>query len=194
MTKLTREDLMTLEAYSEVRDEFRQQVMNHKKSRIVHVGPHVTLHFEDRLVMQYQIQEMLRIEKIFDAAGIQEELDAYNPLIPDGTNFKATMMIEFPNPEERAIELRKLVGIEDKTHVQIGDHDRVFAISDEDLERETDVKTSSVHFMRFELSEEVVVAAVAGERIAVGVDHPAYCHEIVLDDERRVSLVGDLRF
>lgn len=193
MSKLDRTDLMSLETYSEVRGEFRQQVMTHKKARRVAVGPHVTLHFEDRLVMQYQIQEMLRIEKIFDAAGIQEELDTYNPLIPDGTNFKATMMIEFPDPDVRAVELSKMVGIELKTYVQIGGLDRVFAIADEDMERDTEEKTSSVHFLRFELTDEMVDAAVTGEAVTVGIDHLAYGYSTTLNDDARNSLVGDLQ-
>lgn len=192
MSKLTRSDLMSLETYTEIRSEFRQKVMDHKKNRKVQVGPHVTLHFEDLLIMQYQVQEMLRIEKIFDAAGIQEELDAYNPLIPDGTNFKATMMIEFPDPDVRAVELAKLVGIEDKTWVKIGSAEKVFAISDEDLERATEDKTSSVHFMRFEFSQDMIAAAVAGAEVSVGIDHPEYTHEVMLEDAARASLVGDL--
>lgn len=193
MAKLSRDDLLTLEAYSEVRPQFRQQVMEHKRARKVAVGPNVTLHFEDRLVMQYQIQEMLRIEKIFDAAGIQEELDAYNPLIPDGTNFKATMMIEFPDPDERALALQDLVGIEKLTWVQIGNLDRVYAIADEDLDRETEEKTSSVHFLRFELSEEMIQKALTGEELNVGISHRQYEYAHALSDATRASLIGDLQ-
>lgn len=178
MKKLTREDLYSLEKYSEIRNEFRAKVMAHKKNRIVQIGPNVTLHFEDSLIMQYQIQEMLRAEKIFDAAGIQEELDAYNPLIPDGTNFKATMMIEYDDPVERKQALTQLLGIEDKTYVQIAGHDKVYAIADEDLERETEEKTSSVHFLRFELSSAMIADAKAGGQISIGIDHDNYGYQI----------------
>ncbi len=192
MNPLTRSDLMSLEAYSEQRDEFRNKVIQHKKNRTIPLGPSMMMYFEDRLTMQYQVQEMLRIEKIFDAAGIQEELDAYNPLIPDGGNWKATQMIEFADPEVRAVELTKLVGIEKQTWVQVGDSDKVFAIADEDLERENDEKTSSVHFMRFELTPEMVAAAKSGAPIKLGVSHPNYSHEVVLTEPQRESLVADL--
>ncbi|MGV6859587.1 MAG: DUF3501 family protein [bacterium] len=192
MAKLTREDLMSLEEYANVRADFRSKVMEHKKPRRIMVGPHVTIHFENRLIMQYQIQEMLRIERIFEAEGIQEELDTYNPMIPDGTNLKATMMIEFPDPEVRAEELRKLIGIDRKTYVKVGDHEKVFAISNEDLERENEEKTSSVHFLRFELSPDVIKDAIAGAPLEVGIDHENYQHSVVLNDASRQSLVGDL--
>ncbi len=192
MTQLTRSDLLTLEAYSEQRDEFRNRVIRHKKNRTIPVGPSMMMYFEDRLTMQYQVQEMLRIEKIFDAAGIQEELDAYNPLIPDGSNWKATQMIEFADPEVRAVELARLVGIEKQTWVQVDDLEKVYAIADEDLERENDEKTSSVHFMRFELTPEMVAAAKAGAPIRLGVSHPNYSHEVTLNEAQRESLVGDL--
>ncbi|MGH1537640.1 MAG: DUF3501 family protein, partial [Gammaproteobacteria bacterium] len=144
MQKLSRQDLHSLEDYSAMRDEFRTQIIQHKKNRVLQVGPNVSMHFEDRLVMQYQIQEMLRAEKIFESDGIQEELDAYNPMIPDGSNWKVTFMIEFPDPDERAVRLREMLGIEDVTYVQISGHDKVNPISDEDLPRETAEKTSSV--------------------------------------------------
>ncbi|MGF1547161.1 MAG: DUF3501 family protein [Thiotrichales bacterium] len=192
MHKLTREDLMSLEQYAVTRPEFRRTVMAHKKPRNIAVGPSVTLHFEDRLIVQYQIQEMLRVERIFEAAGIEEELDAYNPLIPDGSNWKTTMMVEFPDPDERKIELSRLIGVEDKTYVQVGEHPRSYAIADEDLERENDTKTSSVHFLRFELSPEMIASARTGALIRVGIDHPNYCHEIALAEDSRASLMKDL--
>ena len=172
MNKLTRQDLMSLEEYDQARPEFRKQVMEHKKNRQVRLNDHAALYFEDRLTMQYQIQEMLRIEKIFDAAGIQEELDAYNPLIPDGSNWKATFMIEYPDVEERKRVLARLVGVEDKVWVRVGDLDKVYPVANEDLERSTPDKTSSVHFLRFELGPGMVDAAKQGAPIAVGVDHP----------------------
>ncbi|HHO69252.1 MAG TPA: DUF3501 family protein, partial [Gammaproteobacteria bacterium] len=151
MQKLQRSDLFSLEKYAEVRDDFRQKVIAHKKNRRVPLGPMAALYFEDRLTMQYQVQEMLRIERIFEAAGIQEELDAYNPLIPDGSNWKATFMVEIADEAERRRRLAELIGIEDKVWVRVEGFDPVFAIADEDLERDTEDKTSSVHFMRFEL-------------------------------------------
>ena len=192
MAKLTRADLMSLEEYSEKRAEFRQQMMAHKKPRKIYIGDNATLYFEDRMTMQYQIQEMLRIEKIFDAEGINEELEAYNPLIPDGSNLKATFMVEFPNEEERKVQLAKLIGIEKKTWVQVGDADKVYPISNEDLERETEEKTSSVHFMRFELTADMVAAAKAGAAITMGISHPEYTYDVALNDESRTSLVADL--
>jgi hypothetical protein len=187
-----RDDLMSLEAYAQQRDDFRRQAMVLKKLRRVQVGPHVMMHFENRLIMQYQIQEMLRIEKIFEAAGIQDELDAYNPLIPDGNNWKATQMIEFEDPQVRAKELTRLVGIDAKTWVQVGEHEKVYAISDEDMERETEEKTSSVHFMRFELSLTMCDDARSGAVIHVGISHKNYTHEVELTLETRESLVEDL--
>lgn len=191
--QLKRDDLLSLEAYSNQRDEFRRKAMEEKKVRVIPVGPSVTMHFENRFLVQYQVQEMLRIEKIFDAEGIQEELDAYNPMVPTGSNWKATQMIEFADPEERKEALAKLVGIDRKTWVQVGDNDKVYAISDEDLERETEDKTSSVHFMRFELTAPMVDAAKAGADIMVGIDHDNYAHQVKLDDEARKSLVADLK-
>lgn len=193
MDKLTRQDLHSLEDYSAMRNEFRAQVIQHKKNRVLQVGPNVTMHFEDRLVMHYQIQEMLRAEKIFESEGIQEELDAYNPMIPDGSNWKVTFMIEFPDPHERAVRLKELIGIEDATYVQISGRDKVNPISDEDLPRETAEKTSSVHFMRFELTPEMVSDLKNGAALSVGIDHPKYQHAIeALPASMRDSLVADL--
>jgi hypothetical protein len=193
MKKLTRQDLHSLEDYSTMRDDFRAQIIQHKKNRVLQVGPNVSMHFEDRLVMQYQIQEMLRAEKIFESASIQEELDAYNPMIPDGSNWKVTFMIEFPDPDERAIRLRELLGIEDATYVQVSGHNKVHPISDEDLPRETAEKTSSVHFMRFELTQYMVSALKEGAALSIGIDHPEYKHAIeALSGSMRDSLVADL--
>ncbi len=193
MQKITRQDLHSLEDYSAMRDEFRAQIIQHKKNRVLQVGPNVTMHFEDRLVMQYQIQEMLRAEKIFESEGIQEELDAYNPMIPDGSNWKVTFMIEFPDPDERAVRLKELLGIEDATYVQVSGHDKVQPICDEDLPRETAEKTSSVHFMRFELTQEMIKALKEGAALSVGVDHPKYQHGIdALSGSIRDSLLADL--
>ncbi|GAB4293465.1 MAG: DUF3501 family protein [Thiohalomonadaceae bacterium] len=191
--KLKREDLYSLEKYAEVRPEFRQRVMAHKKNRRVQVGPHATFHFEDRLTMHYQVQEMLRAERIFEAAGIQDELEAYNPLIPDGSNWKATFMMEYEDPKLRARELARLIGIEDQVWMQVGGHDKVYAIADEDLERENAEKTSSVHFLRFELTPAMVAAAKSGVGIGLGIDHPNYSHVTApLPDNVRASLVADL--
>ncbi|MFO7954115.1 DUF3501 family protein [Thioalkalivibrio sp.] len=191
--KLSREDLYSLEKYHEVRSQFRNEVMQHKRNRVVQVGPAVTLHFEDRTTMQYQIQEMLRVEKIFDAEGIQDELDAYNPLIPDGANWKATMMVEYPDVDERKVQLSKLIGIERKTYVQVEGHDQVYPIANEDLDRETEDKTSSVHFLRFELTPEMVSAVKAGAAIAMGVEHENYNHRLdAVAEGTRESLAADL--
>jgi hypothetical protein len=193
MNRLARSDLMSLEQYSTGRKEFRARVLAHKKSRIVSVGPNATWCFEDRLTIQYQVQEMLRVERIFEAGGIQDELEAYNPLIPDGSNWKATFLIEFPDPEERRQRLAGLKGIEDKCWVQVQGCDAVHAIADEDLERENDEKTSAVHFLRFELSPDMVNRAKAGAAISVGIDHPNYAHEVrPLPDGVRKSLAADL--
>ncbi|MBS0003408.1 MAG: DUF3501 family protein, partial [Thioalkalivibrio sp.] len=178
VSKLSREDLFSLEKYSEMRPGFRAEVMQHKRNRVLPVGPNVTLHFEDRKTMQYQIQEMLRAEKIFDADGIQEELDAYNPLIPDGSNWKATMMVEYAEIDERKIALGQLIGIEKQTYVQVEGHDKVYAIADEDLESDTEEKNSSVHFLRFELTGDMAAAVKAGASFAVGVDHDNYSHRV----------------
>ena len=193
MSKLSRDDLFSLEKYSEMRPGFRAEIMQHKKNRVLQVGPNVTLHFEDRKTMHYQIQEMLRAEKIFDSAGIQDELDAYNPLIPDGSNWKATMMVEFPDIDERKVALSRLIGIEARTYVQVDGFDRVYPIADEDLERETEEKTSSVHFLRFELTADMISAVKAGAAIAVGVDHENYDHRVeAVGPAMRDSLAEDL--
>jgi len=193
MSHLSRNDLMSLEDYNEARDDFRRRIMKHKKNRLIALGPNMTLHFEDAFIMQYQIQEMLRAEKIFDAAGIQEELDTYNALIPDGENWKATMMIEFDDPEERAVALKQLLDVEDKVWMRVECFDKVFAIADEDIERATAEKTSSVHFLRFQLNGDMVAAARNQANISLGVDHPHYTHQLApLADEYRQSLVADL--
>jgi len=193
MSHLSREDLYSLEEYSEIRPEFRAKVMEHKKSRRLEIGENATLYFEDELTMKYQIQEMLRIEKIFESEGINEELEAYNPLIPDGTNWKATFMMEYPDIGERKAALAQLIGIEDKTWVQVEGFDKVYAIADEDLERDSEEKTSSVHFMRFELTGEMTAAAKGGAAISAGIDHPNYNQSVdPIPDNIRASLVNDL--
>jgi hypothetical protein len=193
MPHIQRDSLWTLEHYARIRNQFRAEVMEHKRSRRLALGDHVTLVFEDEKTIRYQIQEMLRIEKTFEEAGIQDELNAYNPLIPDGRNFKATMMIEYPDPEVRKVELRRLKGIEDKVWVQVEGREKVFAIADEDLQRENEEKTSSVHFLRFELDEDMAAALKYGVALAVGILHPAYTavHDPVPSDVR-ASLVKDL--
>jgi hypothetical protein len=193
MPRLSRESLLTLEAYAKARKNFRAQVIAHKRDRTVHLGEHVTLIFEDEITMRYQVQEMLRAEKIFEEAAIQEELDAYNPLVPDGRKFKATMMIEYEDEAERRAALAKLKGVEDRAWVRVAGFEPVFAIADEDLERENEEKTSSVHFLRFELSEAMAAAMKRGAALAMGVDHPAY--QATLDavaSSTRTSLVKDL--
>lgn len=193
MEKLTRDDLYSLEQYAEMRLAFRDRVMAHKKLRTVPIGPNLTLLFEDRLTMQYQVQEMLRVERIFEPAGILEELEVYNPLIPDGSNWKATMMVEFPDVAERRDALQRLAGVEHKTWAQVAGHDRVYAIADEDLERGDDRKTSAVHFMRIELTPAMVIAAKQGAEIAMGVDHPEYHHTVSpLPQELAEQLITDL--
>ena len=191
-TQITRDDLMSLEQYAQKRPEFRQQVLAHKKHRQVMLGPDATLYFEDRLTLLYQIQEMLRIEKVFEADGINEELEAYNPMIPSGRNFKATFMIEYTDPEVRAVQLQKLMGVEDLVWMQVADHDRVWAIADEDLERSTDIKTSAVHFMRFEMSDEMTDALKRGAEWMIGVQHPVYTYDLKLEGATRDSLLNDL--
>jgi hypothetical protein len=193
MDKLTRADLYPLEQYAEVRSAFRAQVIEHKKNRRVPLGPIAALYFEDRLTMHYQIQEMLRAERIFEPQGIQEELDAYNPLIPDGSNLKATFMIEVPDEYERRDKLVELRGIENEVWVRIDGFEPVFAIADEDLERENAEKTSSVHFLRFELTRAMVEAARNGAAMGVGITHNAYTQQLEpLPENIRVSLLGDL--
>jgi hypothetical protein len=193
MDKLTRNDLYSLEQYATARPEFRNRVLEHKRDRRVTVGPHAVFYFEDRLTIQYQVQEMLRVERIFEAEGIEEELSAYNPLIPDGSNWKATFMLEFKDPEERRKALAQLVGIEERIWVEIEGCNRVWAIADEDLERSTEEKTSAVHFLRFELTPEMVELVKNGAAISLGIDHPNYCHQINdLEPPARESLLMDL--
>jgi hypothetical protein len=188
--------LLSLEAYARERGAYRARVIAHKKLRTVHAGEHVTLIFEDEQTIRYQVQEMLRIERIFEADGIRGELEAYNPLIPDGSNWKATMLIEYPEPEERRRRLAELKGIEDRTWVQVdgpeGPMRRVFAIADEDMERENDEKTSAVHFVRFELDRGMRDALRRGAALSVGVDHPNYRARVEVAAEVRASLTGDL--
>jgi hypothetical protein len=191
--KITRDSLMTLETYAKERAHFRARVLAHKRARTVHLGEHVTLIFEDELLQRYQIQEMLRIEKIFEEDGIQNELDSYNPLVPDGSNFKATMLLEYEDVDERKVALGQLRGVEDRVWVHVAGHDKVWAIADEDLERENDVKTSAVHFLRFELDAAMVTALKAGAGLGIGVDHPHYRAGIpALGDATRRALVEDL--
>jgi hypothetical protein len=193
MDKISRKSLMTLEAYAKARKEFRAQVIAHKKHRTVHLGDHVTLIFEDELTIRYQIQEMLRIEKIFEEQGIQDEIDAYNPLVPDGRNFKATMLIEYEDENERKAALARMKGIEDRTWVRVEGCAPVYAIADEDLDRENEEKTSSVHFLRFELTDEMAESLKYGVSLAIGVDHPHYTAKLEpVPAEIRSSLVRDL--
>lgn len=192
MTGLTRADLYSLEQYAEQRNAFRDRVMARKKNRRVTLGPHATLYFEDRLTIQYQVQEMLRAERIFEAAAIQEELDAYNPLIPDGRNWKATFMLEYADEAERRRALEQLIGIEDRVWARIAGHDSIYAIADEDLERATADKTSAVHFLRFEFTPPMIAAAKEGAAIALGIDLPAYTAAVdPLPDAIRGALVQD---
>ena len=193
MRKLEASDLMGLEAYHRSRLAFREKVMAHKRDRQVAVGPNATLYFEDLLTIQYQVQEMLRIERIFEAEAIDEELQAYVPLIPDGSNLKATFMLEYPDPEERRRELARLVGIEDKVYIQVSGCDRVYAIADEDLERATEEKTSAVHFLRFELTAPMKSALQSGAELSIGIDHSNYPHLVVaIPAAARNSLIADL--
>ena len=193
MEKLTREKLLSLEAYDVQRNQFRADVMEHKKDRRLALGTNATLYFEDTLTMQYQVQEMLRIERIFEEAGIREEIDAYNPLIPDGTNWKATFMLEFPDVEERKAMLKQMVGVEEKVWMQVGGLEKIWPIADEDLERADEEKTSAVHFLRFELSPEQIDALKDGAELAAGIDHENCRVEIrPVADNIRQSLIGDL--
>ena len=193
MRKLTRESLISLEKYAEIRDDFRAEVMRHKRDRRLPLGTNATLYFEDRLTMQYQVQEMLRIERIFETAGINEELEAYNPLVPDGSNWKATFMVEFPDPEERDAMLRQLAGVENRVWLQIDDSDKIRPIADEDLDRTSDEKTSAVHFLRFELHAEQVKALKEGAELAAGIDHDNYQVEVrPVAPNIRQSLMRDL--
>jgi hypothetical protein len=193
MPRIVRESLLTLEAYAKQRRDFRARVLEHKKPRSVPLGEHVTLLFEDELTMRYQIQEMLHWEKIFEEAGIQGELDAYNPLIPDGRNWKATMQVEYEDVEDRKRALPRLKGIEDRVWVQVEGQARAYALADEDLERENAEKTAAVHFLRFELTPAMIAAVKAGAALVMGVDHPAYAATLdPVPDATRNALLADL--
>jgi hypothetical protein len=193
MRRLEVADLLSLERYARERAAFRARVIEHKRARNIHVGPNATWCFEDRLTVQYQIQEMLRVERIFEPEGIAEELSSYNPLIPDGGNWKATLLIEFPDPNERRAALARLKGIEDRCWVEVAGHARVFAIADEDLERENEEKTSAVHFLRFELDASMRAALKQGAALAIGIDHDRYRHEVrPVETRSREALVADL--
>ncbi len=192
MKKLISSDLLTLEAYARERPAFRTRVLEHKRPRSVAIGPNVTLMFEDRLTIQYQIQEMLRVERVFEAAGIHDELDAYNPLIPDGSNLKATMLIEFPDPEERARRLQQLHGVEHRIALRIGAAPAVHAIADEDMDRSNEAKTSAVHFLRFELDAGRVAAFKSGSNVEFVIDHAEYRFATVIDAATRAALAADL--
>ena len=194
MPKITADSLMTLEAYAKARPDYRAKVIAHKKSRSLPLGGHITLLFEDELTIRYQVQEMLRVERIFEEDGIRDELDAYNPLIPDGRNWKATMLIEYSDVDERRRALAAMKGVEDRVWMQIAGYDRVYAIADEDLERANEQKTSSVHFLRFELAPAMVAALAEGAALSAGVDHPAYSVTIdSVSSAIRTSLMQDLR-
>jgi len=193
MPTITRDSLLTLEAYARERAAFRARVLAHKKARTVHLGEHVTLIFEDALTIRYQIQEMLRVEKIFEEEAIVQEIEAYEPLIPDGTNWKATMLIEYPDPHERRRELARLIGVEDRMFVEVEGHARIYAIADEDLERENEEKTSAVHFVRFEFDEAARSAIRAGAGVKLGCDHTNYPAHVAVSPETLASLAGDLR-
>jgi len=192
MRKLVEADLLSLERYSRERADFRARVIAHKKNRQLLVGPNIMWLFEDRLTVQYQVQEMLRTERIFEAEGIADELAAYNPLIPDGGNWKVTLLIEYPDPEVRKVQLEKLRGVEDRCYVQVAGCGRRFAIADEDLDRENETKTSAVHFLRFELDAPMAAALKAGAALSVGVDHPNYRHELAVAENVRAALGADL--
>jgi Protein of unknown function (DUF3501) len=193
MPKITRESLMTLEAYAKARKDFRARVIAHKKVRTVHLGEHLTLLFEDELTIRYQIQEILRVEKAFEEQAIDDELEAYNPLVPDGSNWKATLLIEYEDIDERKQALSKLKGVEDRVWIQVGTSPRVYAIADEDLERENDEKTSAVHFVRFELTRSMIEDLRREIALAIGVDHPAYAFTLrEVPVATRSALVADL--
>jgi len=192
MPQIARESLLSLEAYARSRSEFRARAIEHKRRRTVHVGEHLTLLFEDELTVRYQIQEMLRVERIFEEADIRGELDAYNPLVPDGSNWKATMLLEYPDPGERQARLAELKGVERRIWVQVEGCERVYAIADEDLERENEEKTSSVHFLRFELSAEMVRALRHNAGLTMGADHPHYQASAPIGPETKRSLIEDL--
>jgi hypothetical protein len=192
MPRIERGSLLSLETYARERNAFRARVIEHKKLRTVALGDHITLIFEDELTIRYQVQEMLRIERIFEDEGIRGELDAYNPLVPDGTNWKATMMVEYPDVDERRRALAQLKGIEDRVWVQVGEGARVYAIADEDLERENEEKTSAVHFLRFELDAAARAALAGGASLTMGVDHPHYQARETVAPAVRAALAADL--
>jgi hypothetical protein len=192
MPRIRRDSLLSLEVYARERSDFRARVIEHKKHRTVQLGDSVTLIFEDELTIRYQIQEMLRVERIFEDQGIQDELETYNPLVPDGRNFKATMMLEYPDPEERQRWLAKLIGIEDRVWIRVAGLDRVWAVADEDLERENEQKTSAVHFLRLELTDEMARALKSGAGLSIGIDHPQYRTMLDVPAAVRDALVRDL--
>ena len=191
--KITPDSLMTLEAYSKWRKQHKGEILAHRKLRTVHLGEHITVQFESELSMRYQIQEMLRIEKIFEEEGIQSEIDAYAPLVPDGTNWKATMLIEYPDVNERKRELARLIGVQDRMFIEVEGHARVYAIADEDLDRDNEEKTSAVHFLRFELAPAMREAVRVGAAVKLGCDHTNYPAHVAIAPETLASLAGDLR-
>jgi hypothetical protein len=191
--RITPESLMTLEAYAKWRKAHKPEVIAHRRLRSVHLGEHITVQFESEFTMRYQIQEMLRLEKIFEEEGIRQEIDAYAPLVPDGSNWKATMLIEYPDENERRRELARLIGVEDRMFVEVEGHPRVYAIADEDLERDNDEKTSAVHFLRFEFTTAMREAIKAGAGVKLGCDHTNYPAHVALGAETLASLAGDLR-
>jgi hypothetical protein len=191
MDKLRADDLLPLERYARERPAFRDKVFAHKKMRQLAVGPHTTWCFEDRLTVQYQVQEMLRAERIFEPAGIEDELEAYNPLIPDGRNWKVTLLIEFPDPDERRVQLAAMKGIEDRCWIEVAGHERVYAIADEDLDRENEEKTSSVHFLRFELTPQMIAALRGDATLAAGIEHAVYKHSITASEDVKRALAAD---
>ncbi|HEY2929994.1 DUF3501 family protein [Piscinibacter sp.] len=193
MPTITRDSLLTLEAYAKVRKTDKPQMIAHRRLRSVHLGEHINVQFEDEQTIRRQIQEMLYIEKIFDEEGIQSEIDVYAPLMPDGTNWKATMLIEYPDVHERKRELARLIGVEDRMFVEVEGHPRIYAIADEDLDRETDEKTSSVHFLRFEFPDAARQAVRAGASVKLGCDHTHYPAHVLIEPETLASLAGDLR-
>jgi hypothetical protein len=193
LSRITRDSLMTLEAYAKARQEIKARMIPHRRLRTVRLGEHIGVQFEDEQTIRRQIQEMLHIEKIFDENGIQSEIDAYAPLVPDGSNWKATMLIEYPDAHERKRELARLIGVEDRMFVEVEGHPRVYAIADEDLERETEEKTSSVHFLRFEFSRPMIEALRAGAGAKLGCDHRSYPAHVSIEPETLASLAGDLR-
>ncbi|NBX54276.1 MAG: DUF3501 family protein [Betaproteobacteria bacterium] len=190
---ITPDSLMTLEVYSKFRKTHKAEVLAHRKQRTLHLGDHITLQFESETTIRYQIQEMLRIEKIFEEEGIQQEIDAYAPLVPDGSNWKATMLIEYPDVNERKRELARLIGVEDRMFIEVEGHARVYAMADEDLDRENDEKTSAVHFVRFEFDAATKAAIQAGAAVKLGCDHTNYPAHTLIAEDALVSLVGDLK-